>query len=57
MADTDTNVDGSTDRRTAMRMREVVDLVILELRQLGLPEKDIETFLARSRQHWQTHRI
>ena len=57
MADTEKPVAGPTERRSAIKMREVVELVVVELRALGMTEEMIETFLARSRNHWQTTRL
>jgi DNA-binding transcriptional regulator YhcF (GntR family) len=54
MADTQKTRDETADRRRSTKMREVVELVILELRGIGVTEEDIETFLSRSRKHWQT---
>jgi hypothetical protein len=57
MADTVKPGDGPAERRRAIKMREVVELVVVELRALGMTEEMIETFLARSRKHWQTTRL
>ncbi len=57
VADADKPPYDATEQRTAIKMREVVDLVIVELRELGMTEEMIETFLARSRKHWQTIRV
>ena len=57
MTDVDKGPDDAADRRTALKMREVIELVVLELRALGMTEEAIETFLARSRKHWQTTRL
>jgi DNA-binding transcriptional regulator YhcF (GntR family) len=57
MATAEKSSDETADRRSATKMREVVELVIVELRRIGVTEEDIETFLSRSRKHWQTTRL
>ena len=42
MAHTDEPPDAAKDRRTAIKMREVVELVIVELRELGMTEELID---------------
>jgi DNA-binding transcriptional regulator YhcF (GntR family) len=54
MVGTNENADETPDRRTAKKMREVVELVIVELRRIGVTEEDIKIFLSRSREHWRT---
>jgi hypothetical protein len=49
MSDTEKTPDETSERRVDVKMREVVEAVITELRRQGIIEKEIEAFLARRR--------
>jgi hypothetical protein len=49
MTDLEKMPDAPTDRRVDAKTREVVELVLIELRRQGIIEKEIEAFLARRR--------
>jgi hypothetical protein len=49
MADIEKRPDEPTERRVDGKTREVVELVLIELRRQGIIEKEIEAFLARRR--------
>ena len=49
MADIEEKRGAITDRRVDSKTREVVELVIIELRRQGVIEQEIAAFLARRR--------
>jgi hypothetical protein len=49
MTDIEKTPDATTERRVDTQTREVVELVLIELRRQGIIEKEIEAFLARRR--------
>ena len=49
MTDTEKNSENAAERRTDSAMREVVELMIIELRQWCVMEEEIEAFLSRRR--------
>jgi hypothetical protein len=49
MTDTEMNSEKAAERRTDGAMREVVGLVIIELREWGIMEDEIQAFLSRRR--------
>jgi hypothetical protein len=49
MADIEKRIDETAERRLDLKTRDVVELVLIELRRQGIIEKEIEAFLARRR--------
>lgn len=49
MADIEETPDATAERRVDAKTREVVELVLSELRRQGIIEQEIEAFLARRR--------
>jgi hypothetical protein len=49
MTDIEKKPTETTERRVDTKTREVVELVLIELRRQGIIEKEIEAFLARRR--------
>jgi hypothetical protein len=49
MADIEKRTGETAERRLDLKTREVVELVLIELRRQGIIEKEIEAFLVRRR--------
>jgi hypothetical protein len=49
MTDLEKKPDATAERRVDTKTREVVELVLIELRRQGIIEKEIEAFLVRRR--------
>jgi hypothetical protein len=54
MADIEKKTGETAERRLDLKTREVVELVLIELRRQGIIEKEIEEFLARRRSRFES---